>query len=97
VPELGFGGLISVFVGELQLILSQALAMLKRLLFLCVLPLFLSTNAIAQNVNDFLQMFGGVMQQAMRQAAQAEWHRLPASELSCLDQSLRQQGASVDD
>jgi uncharacterized protein YecT (DUF1311 family) len=32
----------------------------------------------------------------MRQAAQAEWQRLPASELSCLDQSLRQQGASVD-
>ena len=38
--------------------------------FLCGLSLFLSTSAVAQNVNDFLTMFGGVMQQAMRQAAQ---------------------------
>jgi hypothetical protein len=71
--------------------------MLKRLVFLCVLVFLSSTSALGQNINDFLQMFGGLMQQAMRQAAQAEWAKdLPPSELSCLDQSLRQQGASVD-
>jgi hypothetical protein len=48
-------------VGERLLILSPGRAMLKRLIFLCVLPLVLSTSAIAQNGNDFLQMFGGVM------------------------------------
>ena len=32
----------------------------------------------------------------MAQAAQSEWRRLPPPELSCLDQGLRQQGASVD-
>lgn len=37
------------------------------------------------------------MQQAMRQAALAEWQKLPPSEMACLDQHLRQQGASIDD
>lgn len=53
--------------------------------------------ASAQNINDFINMFGGMVQQAMRQAAQSEWRRLPPNESACLDQSLRQQGASVDD
>ncbi len=67
-----------------------------RLIFLCVLPLVLSTSAFAQNVNDFVNLFGGMMQQAMRPAAQSEWRRLPPPELSCLDQALREQGASID-
>jgi hypothetical protein len=67
-----------------------------RLAFLCVLQLILSSSAFAQNANDFLNLFGGVMQQAMRQAAQSEWRRLAPSELSCLDQGLREEGASVD-
>jgi TPR repeat protein/uncharacterized protein len=49
----------------------------------------------AQNANDFLNVLGGVMQQAMRQAALAEWQKLPPTEISCLDQSLQQQGQSV--
>ncbi len=32
----------------------------------------------------------------MQQAVQAEWRKLPPAEISCLDQGLRQQGASVD-
>jgi TonB family protein len=68
----------------------------QRLAFLCVLPLVLSTSAFAQNANDFMRTFGGIVQQAMVQAAQAEWRRLPPNELSCVDQGLRQQGASVD-
>ena len=63
---------------------------------LCVLPLALSTEASAQDVNDFLNLFGGIIQQGMIQAVQSEWRRLPPTELSCLDQTLRQQGASVD-
>ena len=43
-----------------------------------------------------MRMFGGFMQQGMVQVAQFEWRRLPPPELSCLDQVLRQQGASVD-
>ncbi len=72
------------------------LALLKWLALLCVLPLVLSTSAFAQDVNDFLKLFGGMMQQAMRQAAQSEWRRLPPSELSCLDQALREHGVNVD-
>ena len=47
--------------------------------------------ASAQNINDFPRMYGGVTRQAMRQAAQPEWRRLPPSEISCLEQ-----GGSVD-
>ena len=53
-------------------------------------------RAAAQNPNDFMRMFGGIVQQAMRQAAMAEWQRLPPAEFACLDQSLRQQGASAE-
>ena len=66
------------------------------LVFLCVLPLALREGAFAQNANDFMRMFGGFIQQGMVQAAQSEWRRLPPNELSCLDQGLRQQGASID-
>jgi hypothetical protein len=68
----------------------------KRLSVLCVFLLVLSTSAFAQNINDILRMFGGVIQQGMIQSARSEWRTLPPTELSCLDQALRQQGASVD-
>ena len=73
------------------------MAMPKRLAFLCVLQLVLSTTAFAQNVNDFLSLFGGIVQQAVTQAAQSEWRKLPRNEIACIDQALRQDGASVDD
>jgi hypothetical protein len=69
----------------------------KRFTFLCILLLFLSTSAVAQNVNDFLNFFGGIVQQALTQAAQSEWRKLPPNEIGCIDQALRQDGASVDD
>jgi hypothetical protein len=66
--------------------------MLRRLALLCVLPLVLSTGSFAQNINDFLRTFGGVVQQALRQAAHSEWQKVPPAEFSCLEQKLRQQG-----
>ena len=74
--------------------------MIKRLAFLSflfVLSLVLGAVAHAQNVNDFLRLFGAIAQQGMNQAAQAEWRRLPPPEIACLDQTLRQQGGSVDE
>ena len=68
----------------------------KQFVLLSILPLILSTSAFAQNVNDLLSMFDGVMRQSMRQAALSEWRRLSPSEISCLDQRLQQQGGSVD-
>jgi hypothetical protein len=68
----------------------------KRLAILWVFSLVLSTSVAAQNINDLLRMFGGVMQQASQQAALAEWRKLPPPEVSCVDQNLRQQGTSVE-
>jgi hypothetical protein len=56
-----------------------------------------ATNpALAQNFNDLLTIFGGDRQRALRQAALAEWRRLPPAEIACIDQGLRQKGSSAD-
>jgi hypothetical protein len=56
-----------------------------------------ATNpALAQNINDLLTIFGGDRQRATRQAAQAEWRRLPPAEITCIDQRLRRKGSSVE-
>ena len=56
-----------------------------------------ATNpALAQNINDLLTIFGGGRPQATRQAAQAEWRRLPPAEIACIDQRLRRKGSSVE-
>jgi hypothetical protein len=71
-------------------------AMSKRFAALCILQLVSSHGAFAQNVNNLLNMFGGLVQQGMILPAQTEWRKLPPNELSCLDQTLRQQRSSVD-
>jgi hypothetical protein len=55
--------------------------MLQRIAFLCALPLILSTSTFAQNINDFLRTFGGIVEQALRQAAQSDWQKLGCSVL----------------
>jgi hypothetical protein len=53
------------------------------------------TSAFAQDANDIMRLFGGIMQGAITQASQAEWKKLSQSEMSCVDQNLRQQGSSL--
>ena len=60
------------------------------------LQLILSTGAFAQNPNDFLNLFGAMMQQGMRQSAQTEWRKLSQTELSCLGRELKSQETSID-
>jgi hypothetical protein len=56
-----------------------------------------ATNpALAQNINDLLTIFGGGRPQGTRQAAQAEWRRLPPAEIACIDQRLQRKGSSVE-
>jgi uncharacterized protein len=70
--------------------------MSKWRVLLYVFPVvILSAGAAAQAPNDFMQMFGGIVQQAIRQAAHAEWQRLPPNETSCIDAALQRQGSSV--
>jgi hypothetical protein len=44
----------------------------KRGIALFVLTLFLGTQAVAQNANDYMRIFGGFVQQGMVQVAQFE-------------------------
>jgi hypothetical protein len=53
------------------------------------------TNAFAQNANDVLNIFGGLVRSAMAQTALTEWRKLPQSEVACVDQNLRQQGSNL--
>ena len=61
------------------------------------LALALTGVAHAQSANEFSQMFGDVVQQDMRQAAQVEWQRLPARETECIDARLRGDGSKLGD
>ncbi len=42
-----------------------------------------------------MNMFGAIMQSAIAQATQAEWRKLPPTTLTCVDETLRQRGISV--
>ena len=53
------------------------------------------TSALAQNQNDFLKVFTGIMQPVAVQAAQTEWRKLSQNELSCMDQTLRERGSDL--
>lgn len=48
-------------------------------------------SASAQSANALINMFSGIMQSAMIQAAQVEWRKVSPSEIACIDQSLRGQ------
>jgi hypothetical protein len=64
--------------------------------FLLAAGMHATNPALAQNLNDLLTIFGGDKQRATRQAAQAEWRRLPPGEMGCIDQGLRRKGSSVE-
>ena len=71
--------------------------MAYRFSFLATLCLVLSVGAASsQNINNFMNLFGGIMQQAMIQAVRLEWSKIPATEIVCIDQALGQQGANVE-
>ena len=53
------------------------------------------TSAFAQNQNDFMNVFSGIMQSVATQSAQAEWQKLPQNEQSCVDQTLHQRGSNL--
>jgi len=56
-----------------------------------------ATNPVlAQNINDLLTIFGGDRHRATRQAAEAEWRRLPPVEMACIDRGLRRKGSSIE-
>jgi hypothetical protein len=53
------------------------------------------TGAFAQNANDVLNIFGGLVRSALVQTALTEWSKLPQSEVVCVDQNLRQEGSNL--
>jgi hypothetical protein len=52
-------------------------------------------NAFAQNANDLVNIFGGLIKSAIVQSTLTEWQKLPQNEVACVDQNLRQQGSSL--
>ena len=72
----------------------------RKFVFAAVLlavGMLVPTVTVGQNINDFIRNFGGLVVQAMRQGAQAEWQKLPPGEYACIDQALHQTGMSVND
>jgi hypothetical protein len=54
------------------------------------------SSGSAQTPNDFLRMFGGIVQQQIYKMADAEWRKLPPAEASCIDQALRRDGSNTE-
>jgi hypothetical protein len=51
--------------------------------------------AFAQDTNDIVNIFGGMVQTVISRAAQAEWQKLPPAELACVDRNVGQRGSSL--
>jgi hypothetical protein len=68
---------------------------LSRAFYLWLTLIAGCTNAFAQNANDFLNIFGGLIKFAIVQNTLTEWRKLPQNEVACVDQNLRKQGSSL--
>jgi tetratricopeptide (TPR) repeat protein len=69
----------------------------KTITIVCALvfaPAF-SRETFAQSPYNLMNLFGGIMQSALAQAAIAEWRKIPPEELSCMKETLQQRGVSI--
>ena len=55
-----------------------------------------ASAAFTQSADDFLRAFGTVAKTSIVKATRTEWDKLPSSEARCINDALRQQGASVE-
>lgn len=55
----------------------------------------ISSQALAQNARDVINMFTTMMQAAIIDHARMEWSKIPLAETSCIDQALQQQRYSI--
>jgi hypothetical protein len=73
---------------------------IARMHFLRVLLLSLIVvvpQAATAQQQDVFKLFGGMIKSGIAAATQADWERLPNSEVACVDATLRQQGSSIND
>ncbi len=70
--------------------------MIRRLLFVCIATtLALTEGASAQGVRSIFDYFRGSGQPSSGQPNRAEWAKIPAKELDCIDEGLRKGGDNV--
>jgi hypothetical protein len=81
-----------------RVIVAAKFSALRRLV-LALLLLFLavwgSKQAAAQNARDIMNLFNNMMHAAVVNQTRNEWSKLSANETSCIDQTLQQQGYSI--
>ncbi|TQF29738.1 superinfection immunity protein [Bradyrhizobium sp. UNPA324] len=65
-------------------------------LILLILIAGVPQGALAQQ-REIFELFGGMIRSGIAAASQADWERLPESEVACLDGVLRQGGSSVNE
>jgi hypothetical protein len=68
---------------------------LRRALYLLLSLMAGCTDCYAQNSNDFVNVFGGLIRSAIVQTTLTEWKKLPQNEVACVDLNLRQQGSNL--
>jgi len=60
-----------------------------------MLALTTSKQAVAQNPGGLMNMFTAIMGAAIVNNARIEWSKIRSDETSCIEQELRQRGASI--
>jgi hypothetical protein len=55
-----------------------------------------TSAAFAQIPNDFIRMFGVPQRASVQAATRSEWSKISTSEIRCINDALRQRGASVE-
>jgi hypothetical protein len=55
-----------------------------------------TSTAFAQIPNDFIRMFGVSQRASVQAATRSEWSKVSTSEIRCINDALRQRGASVE-
>jgi hypothetical protein len=80
------------------LVLVREMRSSLRALAICILQGLIRGSRsllLAQNARDIMSVFGAIMQSTIIQATQAEWGKLPSASRSCVDETLRQRGISL--
>jgi uncharacterized protein len=60
-----------------------------------ITPFFTGSPALAQNANGLMNTFTAIMGAAIVNNARIEWSKVPANQVACIEQELRQQNISI--
>jgi hypothetical protein len=75
--------------------LNHIASVVPRALVVLTLVATWTSYSFAQNASNMINLFDGLMLQAMREAANAEWRKVSRPESACIERELQTHGRSI--